>query len=60
MFRDGEHHFVDEMATIEFCGFIPRSLSFQTGDTIVSVRVRDESGAVGPVKQMVIRVTGFQ
>lgn len=59
LFPDGEFHFVDPSATIEFCGFVTRPLSFPDRDTVVTARVRDASGLVGPARQIVIRVTGF-
>lgn len=58
-FPDGEFHFVDESATVEFCGFISFPLRFPDGDTIVTARVRDINGIVGPPRQIVIRITGF-
>ncbi len=57
LFPDGEFHFVDPTATIEFCGFITRPMAFPTGDTIVTARLRDRSGLVGPARQIVIRVS---
>jgi hypothetical protein len=58
MFPDGEYSFVDPSATVEFCAFISQTLRFPSGDTIVTARIRDESGAVGPEQQIVIRVGG--
>lgn len=58
-FPDGEFHFVDPSASIEFCGFISVPLRFPDGDTIVTARVRDVSGIIGPPRQIVVRVAGF-
>ena len=58
-FPDGEFHFVDPQSTVEFCGFISFPLRFADGDTIVTARVRDINGILGPPRQIVIRVTGF-
>ncbi len=58
-FPDGEFHFVAPQATVEFCGFISFPLRFADGDTIVTARVRDINGILGPPQQIVIRVTGF-
>lgn len=58
-FPDGEFHFVDESATVEFCGFISFPLRFPDGDTIVTARVRDVNGIEGPPQQIVIRIAGF-
>ncbi len=59
LFPDGEFRFVDSTATVEFCGFISVPLRFADGDTIVTARVRDTAGILGPPRQIVIRVTGF-
>jgi len=45
--------FVIPNSTIEFCTpVISPVLAFQTGDTVLSVRLRDVTGAVGPVTQI--------
>lgn len=43
-------------AEVQFCLPIARTWRFPLGDTIVAARVRDQSGAVGPVAEMVVRV----
>lgn len=58
-FPDGEFRFVDASATVEFCGFMSFPLRFPDGDTIVTARVRDIDGIVGPPRQIVIRIAGF-
>ena len=58
-FPDGEFHFVDTSATLEFCGFISFPLRFPDGDTIVTARVLDVNGIPGPTRQIVIRIAGF-
>ncbi len=40
----------------QFCYIVATSASFPTGDTILSVRVRDEDGNDGNVEQIVVRV----
>ena len=40
----------------QFCRTVESADTFPTGDTILSVRVRDVSGAVSAVKQIVVRV----
>lgn len=59
LYPDGEFRFVDPSATLEFCGSVSFPLRFQDGDTIVTARVRDMSGMIGPERQIVLRVTGF-
>jgi hypothetical protein len=58
-FPDGEFHFVSSTATVEFCGFISVPLRFPDGDTIVTARVRDVNGVLGPPVQIVVRIAGF-
>lgn len=55
-FPDGDFHFIDPAASVEFCGLVSQPFAFPAGDTIVTVRVRDTSGIVGPPRQMVVRV----
>ena len=41
---------------VQYCGFIGSALTFPSGDTLVSVRVRDPSGNLGPLRQLIVRV----
>jgi hypothetical protein len=55
----GISHFVIPTSTIEFCTEpLPPVLAFEPGVTILSVRLRDVSGAVGPVTQIGVQVVG--
>ncbi len=58
LFPDGDllGRFVNPDATIEFCAFINRALRFPAGDTVLTARVRDEMGVLGPARQMIVRV----
>jgi hypothetical protein len=56
LFPSGDYGFVDATSTIEFCGQVARSLSFPDGDTLVTVRLRDAQGFVGPSAQLIVRV----
>jgi hypothetical protein len=55
---DGQHGCVSPAppTTTQYCGFINQALAFPSGDTLVSVRVRDVRGNLGPVAQILIRV----
>ena len=56
-FADGEFHCVEEGHTEEqFCAAIDRPLQFPGGDTLVTARVRDVLGNLGPPAQLIIRV----
>lgn len=53
---DGEFSCVEPDSIRQFCGFINQALAFPDGDTLVTVRVRDAQGRVGPPKQLILRV----
>jgi hypothetical protein len=55
-FADGEFRFKADDSTVQFCAQISLPLSFQNGDTTVTVRLKDTSGSVGPEKRMIVRV----
>lgn len=58
-FDDGEFHCKDDNHTEEqFCAPIGMLLQFPGGDTLVTVRVRDVLGNLGPPAQLIIRVPG--
>ena len=44
------------LTTVQFCDLVSTVAAFPPGDTIVSVKARDENGSLGPTKQIVIRV----
>jgi hypothetical protein len=56
MFASGESGFVGQNSTIQFCGFVNGFMEFPPGDTLVTVRLRDEGGNPGPIAQLVVRV----
>jgi len=51
-----EFGFVDGQSTIQFCLPIAAAWSFQSGETIVSARVRDTAGIVGAAREIVVRI----
>lgn len=51
-----EYGFVSADSTLQFCGFVDSITRFGTGDTLVSVRLRDEDGNWGPPAQFVVRI----
>jgi hypothetical protein len=56
MFATGESGFVASNTTIQFCGFVTGVMEFPPGDTLVTVRLRDEGGNPGPAAQLIVRV----
>lgn len=57
-YDDGEFHCRDENTRAQFCSLISTEIAFPDGDTLVTVRVRDGVGLIGPPAQLIIRVTG--
>lgn len=54
---EGDSHFVNVAeTTVQFCGFVSGIVSFVPGDTLLTVRLRDQAGNVGVPAQMIIRV----
>lgn len=56
LFPSGDFHFVSADSTVEFCGFVTRVMEFPSGDTLVTVRLRDQDGNAGPPAQIVLRI----
>jgi len=66
LFPDGSLRFVCSAATnpgcsngkttLQFCGLILRDFQFPTGDTLVTVQLRDTLGNTGPLAKMIVRV----
>lgn len=52
----GEHKKVHPEASHQFCWLGSGKATFPSGDTIVTVRVRDVAGEYGPQAQIVVRV----
>jgi hypothetical protein len=52
----GEARLVNGNATIQFCDFVTTTALFPPGDSLVTVRLRDTVGNVGPTAQVVVRV----
>jgi hypothetical protein len=55
-YEDGEFHCVDDATQRQFCAPVDMPLAFPSGDTLVSVRVRDVLGILGSAAQIIIRV----
>ena len=58
MVQTNQVHFVDANSTVQFCARIDSEFSFPVGDTVVTARLRDADGVIGPVRQIVVRITG--
>lgn len=48
----GDYSFVKKESTTQFCMIVARAYAFPEGETLLSVRLRDEQGNPGPVKHM--------
>jgi hypothetical protein len=52
----GQLSFVSTATRAQFCLSVTSGMTFPPGDTTVAVQLRDQSGLVGPVQKMVLRV----
>lgn len=50
--KNGEYSFINKDSTTQFCMIVARAWAFPPGETLLSVRVRDNAGNPGPVKRM--------
>lgn len=55
-FDNGGFGCVSPNAQRQFCGQISQNLEFPVGDTLVTARVRDVEGNLGPPAQLIVRV----
>jgi len=56
LFPSGEYGCISPAARLQFCGLIARSAEFPIGDTLVTARVRDVEGTLGPRAQIIVRI----
>jgi hypothetical protein len=54
--NSGVFNFVDSRTRMQFCAFVDRPILFPTGDTLLTVRLRDVLGNVGVTRQIVVRI----
>lgn len=54
----GTFTFANGGSTVQFCVLVNQALTFPTGDTVLTVRLRDTAGQAGPPAQIVVRVRG--
>lgn len=52
----GDPQFMVASSTVQFCAEIVPLIAFHAGDTLVSIRLRDTSGAVSAVSQFIVEV----
>lgn len=52
----GQLGFVSSATRAQFCLSVTSGMAFPTGDTQIAVQIRDQSGLVGPVQKMVLRI----
>lgn len=52
----GESRYINTAADLQYCHTVSRSAMFPPGESILTVRLRDAIGNVGPTAQVVIRV----
>jgi hypothetical protein len=54
--NNGNLTFADPSSTVQFCTLISEAVTFPSGDTVVSVRLRDTAGNAGPMAAIVVRI----
>jgi len=52
----GESRTMDPSADLQFCNVVTRTAMFPPGDSLLTARLRDLAGNVGPTAQIVLRV----
>jgi len=55
-FSDGESGCADPDATAQFCGYVSKTIEFPPGETLVTARMRDDHGNLGPPAQIIVRI----
>jgi len=55
-FATADSHCVDDSSQEQFCVQVDMPLQFPDGDTLVTVRVRDVVGHLGPPAQLIVRI----
>jgi hypothetical protein len=57
LFEDGEFRFFESSSVVQYCSaVIPQALKFPNGDTLLTARLRDVNGNVGPSARIIVRV----
>jgi hypothetical protein len=54
----GNLMFRNPSSTVQFCTLVNEALTFPSGETVVTVRLRDTAGNLGPPAQIIVRITG--
>jgi hypothetical protein len=52
----GNYVFANGSSSVQFCILVDDALTFPTGETVLTVRLRDVAGNAGPPAQIVVRV----
>lgn len=52
----GDNAFINAGTQVQFCMQVSAVLAFPLGDTLLSVRLRDQNGNLGPLQQLIVRV----
>jgi hypothetical protein len=55
-FTSGESGCVSQETRRQFCATVDSAMAFPLGDTLVTVRVRDQDGELGDAAQLIVRV----
>lgn len=53
----GQPGYIEPAATLQFCNIVAATAALPPGDALLTVRVRDRGGELGPAREIVVRVT---
>jgi hypothetical protein len=54
--NNGNFRFAGQATTVQFCSLVNDAVTFPSGDTVLTVRLRDTAGNVGPATEIVVRI----
>lgn len=54
--NNGNFRFATQATTVQFCSLVTDAVTFPAGDTVLTVRLRDTAGNVGPATAIVVRI----
>lgn len=53
---NGDYGFASDDAQVQFCAAVDATIAFPVGETLITVRLRDVDGNLGPPRSMIVRV----
>ncbi|MBI3786023.1 MAG: hypothetical protein HY270_21750 [Deltaproteobacteria bacterium] len=56
LFGSGDFGFANSQSTLQFCAAVDSIIDFPSGDTLLTVRLRDTDGNLGPTARVIVRI----